>query len=155
MDAIVATGTAEWNGNPKIYQTKDFNRQNLAVWATQPLTADSQTARRIRGVPTLNLTVRSTAASTTLVAYLFDVINDGTAQLITHEPYTLSELTPDKDVTVSWTLQAAGYDLPADHQLALVINSKDPLYSDASVTGSTTTISSIDGNLSYLDLPLC
>ncbi|MFJ3723758.1 CocE/NonD family hydrolase C-terminal non-catalytic domain-containing protein [Streptomyces sp. NPDC090045] len=61
-----------------------------SVWTSGPL----QGARRIRGVPELTLTVRSSAAATTLVAYLFDVGADDTAHIITHEPLTLPELSP-------------------------------------------------------------
>lgn len=155
-DAIMTTGQAEWKGNPKIYETDKFERQNLVVWATEPLAgdADGQVARRVRGVPRVHLTVRSSADAATLVAYLFDVAPDATARIVTHEPYTLTGLTPDQDVTVGWELQAAGYDLPAGHRLALVVNSRDRLYSSASVEGSTTTISSPDADPSYLDLPL-
>lgn len=158
MDGIVQTGKAEWNGNPKSYATRAFDRKQLAVWATGPLSADAdadpKAARRIRGLPHVRLTVRSSAASTTLVAYLFDVAADSTARIITHEPYTLSDLVSDQDVTITWDLQAAAYDVPAGHRLALVVNSRDQLYSHASVEGSTTTIGSPPGDESYLHLPL-
>ncbi|WP_250285192.1 MULTISPECIES: alpha/beta fold hydrolase [unclassified Frankia] len=156
VDAIITTGQAEWNGNPKSYNTDKFDRQNLAVWASAPITADSHgnAARRIRGIPELALTVRSSARSTTLVAYLFDVSSDNTARIITHEPYTLTDLAPGQDRYIIWRLQAAGYDLAPGHRLILAVTSKDPLYSDASVDGSTTTISSPDDSPAYLTLPL-
>jgi predicted acyl esterase len=111
-------------------------------------------ARRIRGAATVRVTVHSTADATTLVAYLFDVAADATAWIITHEPYTASDLTPNLDRTVDWRLQVAAYDLPVNHRLALVINSRDQLCSFASVEGSTTTISSPGGNESAVDIPL-
>ncbi|WP_330334284.1 CocE/NonD family hydrolase [Streptomyces sp. NBC_00536] len=157
VDAVMTTGQAEWKGNPKIYETEKFNRQKLLVWSTEPLaaTAEGGSGRRVRGIPRVHLTVRSTAASATLVAYLFDIDPDGnTARIIAHEPYTLTALTPDQDTTVDWPLQAAAYDLPDGHRLALVVNSRDQLYSHAGVEGSTTTISSSDTDPSYLDLPL-
>ncbi|MFJ7588396.1 CocE/NonD family hydrolase C-terminal non-catalytic domain-containing protein [Streptomyces sp. NPDC097617] len=156
MDGIVQTGKAEWSGNPKVYEIEKFDRQALAVWATAPLSADAgqDAGRRIRGIPTVHLSVRSSAASTTLAAYLFDIAEDNTARIITHEPYTLSELVPDQDVTITWKLQAAAYDVPAGHRVALVINSKDQLYSDATVDGSTTTVTSPAGQPSRLELPL-
>ncbi|MFF2846605.1 CocE/NonD family hydrolase C-terminal non-catalytic domain-containing protein [Streptomyces sp. NPDC058001] len=150
VDAIITTGQAEWKGNPKTYRTDKFDRQYLAVWTTDPL----QAARRVRGIPELTLTVRSTARSTTLVAYLFDVSDDNSARIIAHEPLTLGDLTPGEDRTANWTLQAAGYDLAADHRLMLVVTSEDPLYSDASTDGSTTTITSTDNNTAHLVLPL-
>ncbi|MEU0336752.1 CocE/NonD family hydrolase [Streptomyces sp. NPDC006193] len=155
VDAIVTTGQAEWNGTPKTYITDKFDRQNLAVWSSAPIAADGQggAARRIRGIPELTLAVRSSARSTTLVAYLFDLAPDDTARLITHEPLTLADLTPGQEHSATWTLQAAGYDLGQDHRLMLVLTSKDPLYSDASVESSTTTITAPDGG-AYLTLPL-
>ncbi|MEU3465470.1 alpha/beta fold hydrolase [Streptomyces sp. NPDC006733] len=155
VDAVMTTGQAEWNGNPKIYETEKFDRQHLLLWATDALAAaDGPAARRIRGIPRLHLTVRSSASSATLVAYLFHIDPDDTARIITHEPYTLDALTPGQDTAINWPLQAAAYDLPAGHRLALVVNSTDQLYSHATVEGSTTSISSPDGDPSYLELPL-
>ncbi|MEU6896153.1 alpha/beta fold hydrolase [Streptomyces sp. NPDC046557] len=155
-DAVITSGQAEWNGNPKAYVTEKFDRQNLAVWTSDPIPTDGRggAARRIRGICELTLTVRNTAPSTTLVAYLFDLGPDSMARIITHEPLTLTDLTPDRDHRATWKLQAAGYDLPQDHRLMLVVTSKDPLYSDASVDGSTTRISSPDGSAAFLTLPL-
>ncbi|MGE7385169.1 alpha/beta fold hydrolase [Streptomyces sp. NPDC004126] len=151
VDAIITTGQAEWKGNPKSYPTGTFDRRHLAVWTSGPL----QKARRIRGVPELALTVRSSAAATTLVAYLFDVAPDDTARIITHEPLTLVDLSPGEDRNASWNLQAAGYDLAANHRLILVVNSRDQLYSDAGEgTSSTTTITSTDDSTAHLVLPL-
>jgi predicted acyl esterase len=155
VDAPMTTGQAEWNGTPKTYVTEKFDRQYLAVWTSAPLTADGEgPARRIRGIPELTLGVRSTAPATTLVAYLFDVGPDDTARIVTHEPLTLTGLDPDQDRDATWRLQAAGYDVAGGHRLMLVVTSKDPLYSDASVDGSTTTISSPDGSAAVLTLPL-
>jgi predicted acyl esterase len=98
--------------------------------------------------------VRSSAESATLVAYLFDLATDGSARIITHEPVTLTDLTPDEDRTATWKLQAAGYDLPAGHRLMLVVNSKDKLYSAQDTDGSTTTIGSPAGSAAHLTLPL-
>ncbi|MFF0561061.1 alpha/beta fold hydrolase [Streptomyces sp. NPDC004266] len=159
VDALVTTGQAEWRGDPKTYPTGKFDRQHLAVWTSAPLQAGANgTGRRVRGVPELTLTVRSTAESTTLVAYLFDVGPDDTARIITHEPLTLEDLTPGQDRTATWRLQGAGYDVAAGHRLMLVVNSKDQLYSDAltdaGADSSTTTIVSPDGGAAHLTLPL-
>ncbi|HEY3609647.1 MAG TPA: CocE/NonD family hydrolase C-terminal non-catalytic domain-containing protein [Pseudonocardiaceae bacterium] len=154
MDAILETGQKEWFGNPKIYDLAKFERSKVLVWLTEPLAGEGGVARRIRGIATVRVTVRSTSDATTLVAYLFDVAADGTARIITHEPCTASDLTPNLDRTLDWRLQVAAYDLPANHRLALVINSRDKLYSFASVEGSTTTISSPSGNESAVDIPL-
>ncbi|MGW4382444.1 CocE/NonD family hydrolase C-terminal non-catalytic domain-containing protein [Kitasatospora sp. NPDC004531] len=148
---LLKTGQQEWYGNPRRYELPAFEREQLLVWSTDPLTAQGdEPARRIRGAATLRLTVRSSASSATLVAYLFDVAPDGAARLVTHEPYTATELEPGTDTAVDWQLQAAAYDLPAGHRLALVVNSRDPLYSTVALTGGTTTVSAP----ASLELPL-
>jgi predicted acyl esterase len=154
VDELMKTGQQEWFGNPKVYQLAKFDRSQLLVWSTDPLTGQDGVARRIRGAATVRLTVCSTADATTLVAYLYDVAPDGTARIVAHEPYTAFGLTPNVNNTVSWQLQAAAYDLPAGHRLALVVNSRDQLYSFESVDGSTTTISSQTGSEARLELPL-
>lgn len=162
VDAVITTGQAEWNGNPKAYSTNKFDRKYLGVWTSGPLLADKDAiaARRIRGIPQLTLTVRSSARSATLVAYLFDVSPDNTARIITHEPLTLTDLTPGQERAVTWNLQAAGYDVAPDHRLMLVLGSKDQLYSDAATDSDTdigirtTTISSPDKGAAHLTLPL-
>jgi len=74
------------------------------------------------------------------VAYLFDVDDKHSARIITHEPIT-QKVTPGQDVTLEWELQAAAYDVPANHRLMLVIDSTDPLYRKAGEEGKQSTIS--------------
>ncbi|RGD62297.1 hypothetical protein DR950_35175 [Kitasatospora xanthocidica] len=153
VDEVLKTGQKEWTGSPRTYVLAEFERENLLVWSTDPLTGSGEAARRIRGAASVRLTVNSTEAAATLVAYLFDVAPDGTARIITHEPYTALGLTPGEDVTVSWRLQPAAYDVPQGHRVALVVNSRDQLYSYAAEQG-TVTIGSPSGNESRLELPL-
>ncbi|MFC9793127.1 CocE/NonD family hydrolase C-terminal non-catalytic domain-containing protein [Streptomyces sp. NPDC127584] len=169
MDALMKTGQAEWRGNPKIYDTHKIDRRHAVAWTTEPLVPQEgprgsshdgphdgaeTVGRRIRGVPRLRLTVRSTATSASLYAHLLDVAEDGTARIISHEPLNVYGLTPEQDTTVTWTLQAAAYDLPAGNRLMLVVDSKDPLYGDASVTWTQTVIGSPEQEPSFLELPL-
>ncbi|MFJ3903590.1 alpha/beta fold hydrolase [Streptomyces sp. NPDC090025] len=156
MDELVKTGGAEWAGNPKVYETRKIDRTHALVWATEPLTGpgDGAAALRVRGIPRLNLTVRSTARSATLVAHLFDVAADDTARIITHEPLNLDDLTPGQEHQVSWRLQAAAYDIAEGHRLMLVIDSKDPLYGDVTVVWTQTTVSSSPDAPAVLELPL-
>lgn len=148
-DALLTTGQQEWSGNPWPYKVDQFERDHLLVWQTHSLQG-----RRLRGMSTIRLTVRSTANAATLVAYLFDVAPDGSSRIITHEPCTLGGLTAGQDVTAAWRLQAACYDIAAGHRLALVVNSRDALYAFTGTPGSTTTISSPAGDPSYLDIAL-
>ncbi|MFI2736729.1 CocE/NonD family hydrolase [Streptomyces sp. NPDC018711] len=157
MDALMKTGQAERAGNPKTYDTRKIDRRHALVWTTAPLSAPEggdAAGRRIRGVPKLRLTVRSTAASASLVAHLFDVAEDDTARIVTHEPLNVYGLTPEEDRTVTWRLQAAAYDIAVGHRLMLVVDSKDPLYGDASVTWTQTVVTSPEGAPAFLELPL-
>ncbi|MEW1671623.1 alpha/beta fold hydrolase [Streptomyces noursei] len=155
---LLKAGQREWFGNPGAYELAKFERERLLVWSTDPLTGSGEVARRIRGAATVRLTVRSSVDAATVVAYLYDVAPDGTSRIIAHEPYTLTGLTPGADTTVVWRLQAASYDLPTGHRLALVVNSRDPLYSyagsDLPAVSATTTISSVSGSEARLELPL-
>ncbi|MFD7574881.1 CocE/NonD family hydrolase C-terminal non-catalytic domain-containing protein [Streptomyces sp. NPDC059810] len=157
MDALMKTGQAEWQGNPKIYDTRKIDRRHAVVWTTEPLVAPGGpegVGRRVRGIPRLRLTVRSTATSASLFAHLLDAAEDGTARIICHEPLNVYGLTPEQDTTVTWNLQAAAYDIPSGNRLLLVVDSKDPLYGDASVTWTQTVIGSPEAEPSRLELPL-
>ncbi|MFF0431354.1 CocE/NonD family hydrolase [Streptomyces sp. NPDC004327] len=156
MAGMLETGREEWAGNPRIYDTQKIDRTHALVWTTGPLTgpAGSTAARRVRGIPRLALSVRSAAGSATLVAHLFDVAEDDTARIITHEPLNVDGLTPGEDRAVSWELQAAAYDIPEGHRLMLVIDSKDPLYGDLSVVWTQTVVSARAGAPAVLELPL-
>ncbi|MER7702605.1 CocE/NonD family hydrolase [Kitasatospora sp. NPDC097605] len=157
VDKIMETGQKEWFGNPKPYHPAAFDRSRLLLWSTDPLSGSGKVARRIRGAATVRLSVRSEVSAATLVAYLFDIAPDGSARIITHEPYTATDLTPNVNATVSWRLQATSYDLPAGHRLALAVHGRDPLYSYANMDRpvvTTTTVSSQTGQEAALELPL-
>ncbi|MFE3073998.1 alpha/beta fold hydrolase [Streptomyces sp. NPDC059247] len=148
VDDLLTTGQQEWKGNPKTYATGKFDRRYLATW-TSPAGA-----RRVRGIPRVHLTLTPAAGSATLVAYLFDLAPDGTARIITHEPHTLTGAEAGRPVDVSWNLQAASYDLAADHKVLLVVNAKDKLYSDDNPDLATLSVGSTTGTEAHLDLPL-
>lgn len=131
--------------------------RHAVAWTTEPLISPDgaeATARRVRGIPRVRLTVRSTATSASLYAHLLDVAGDDTARIVSHEPLNVYGLTPDQDTTVTWKLQAAAYDIASGHRLMLVVDSKDPLYGDASVTWTQTVVGSPEDEPSFLELPL-
>ncbi|MFG2824887.1 alpha/beta fold hydrolase [Kitasatospora sp. NPDC048365] len=148
VDELLTTGQQEWKGNPKSYATGKFDRRYLATWVSPA------GARKVRGVPRVRLTVTPAAESATLVAYLFDLAPDGSARIITHEPYTLTGAEAGKPTTVEWDLQGAAYDVAADHRVMLVVNAKDKLYSDANPPLAALDLDSPAGRESRLDLPL-
>ncbi|HEU5028920.1 MAG TPA: CocE/NonD family hydrolase [Spirillospora sp.] len=142
---IVSDGLQTF-GIPNQVATARISRQAAGVWTTPVLTA----TRRVRGIPELTLSVTPSAKTATLVSYLYDVDAAGTGRLISQDAYTLLKAAPGKTVKVPVRLQAAAYDVPAGHRLMLVVDTKDPLYGDADVPGSTVTVRSP----SRLDLPL-
>lgn len=62
--------------------------------------------------------------------------------------------TAGEPTTVSWNLQAAAYDVAADHRTMLAVNAKDALYSDANPALATLRVGSTAGTEARLDLPL-
>lgn len=89
------------------------------------------------------------------MAYLLDCNPaTGNAAIITHAPYTLTDLDHGKAATVTFPLQPAHYVLRKGHQLQLIIDTHDPFFADANAVPSTIEISSPQGAESYLDIPL-
>ncbi|GAA4942881.1 CocE/NonD family hydrolase C-terminal non-catalytic domain-containing protein [Actinoplanes utahensis] len=100
-------------------------------------------------MPKLHLELSGTAATGTVVAYLYDLDAIGNAKLITHAPASRLHGSPGAR-TVDLRLPATAYDLPAGHSLTLVVDTVDPLYYDENRSGESITI----GGGSYLDLPI-
>ncbi|WSR19756.1 hypothetical protein OG457_44660 [Streptomyces sp. NBC_01207] len=101
--------------------------------------------RRVHGVPRDRLPLTPAGEAATLVAYLFGLAPDGSARIITHQPRTLTGAPAGRPVEVSWDLQAAAYDLAADHEVMLVINAKDKFYSDTNPPLTTLHLGSTAG----------
>ncbi|WP_308120262.1 CocE/NonD family hydrolase [Streptomyces bambusae] len=149
-DSIIKAGYAEMAGNPKPYPTRDISRTAAGVWVGPPLTRTA----RLRGTPGLQLNYASSNGGSTFVAHLFDVDPDDSAHIITHAPFTRTDGSTGEPEAVRLDLQATGYDVAAGHRLMLVIDTQDPFYADSNGQGTTLTVTSPDGNPSYLDIPL-
>ncbi len=108
----------------------------------------------VNGSPKLHLTVKPSAASTSLFAYLYDVDALGVGSLISHKPYTLRGATPGKAVPLDVRLEATSWEVPAGHHLVLVVDTVDPRYLGRSVIGSTVTFSSPAGDPSWVSVPV-
>ena len=119
-----------------------------AVWQT------SAGGQRLRGTPHVHLHVTSSARTTTVMAYLYDVAPGGLGTLLSWVPATLLGMTPNTSIDVDTALAPVVHDVPADHHIALVVDTVDPLYRDASVLGSKVTFGSPAVDMSYVDLPL-
>ncbi len=81
--------------------------------------------KHIRGVPKISLNIKSTNRKYQLIAYLYDVDSLGYAKLITHGAF--SSITGHN--RAQFELVATAYDVPRGHRLALIVDSRDSLYS--------------------------
>ncbi|QRX89948.1 CocE/NonD family hydrolase [Streptomyces noursei] len=149
-DGIMKTGGTEVTGFPKEYPTGEISRADAGVWTSAPMTA----AATLRGIPRLQLTYTASFAKATIVAYLFDVDDTGTANIITHAPYTNLDAEPGQPVNAEIPLQATGYTVRAGHRMMLVLDTKDPFYGDANKPGGTITVTSPDDTPAHLAIPL-
>ncbi|MEF9886930.1 alpha/beta fold hydrolase [Streptomyces sp. P9-A4] len=150
---LIQTGLAERLGLPHVYKTADIDRGLAAVFATTPL----ETAARVRGDLELRVTVKPQQPDATIVAYLLDHNPaTGRAHIITHAPYTFTAEQAGQATTATFPLQPADYVLAKGHQLQLVIDTHDPLFTAPNTTTPVFTIdiTSPKGTESYLDIPL-
>ncbi|GAA2589269.1 CocE/NonD family hydrolase [Actinomadura fulvescens] len=135
---VILSAGLQTFGIPNQLQTRWISRSTAGIWSTAPLKA----TKRLRGAPMLDLTVKPSARTATLVSYLYDVDAHGNGRLITHEAHSLLRAAPGKAVRVPIRLQATSFDVPAGHRLMLLIDTKDPIYGDATVPGATITVQS-------------
>lgn len=87
-----------------------------------------KSALKLRGIPSLQLRVKPSQARGMVVAYLYDVDAAGFGTLITHGAGAWHQAQPGQAMNLSLDLVATAYDAPAGHYLALVLDTKDPLY---------------------------
>ncbi|MBV7694102.1 alpha/beta fold hydrolase [Streptomyces sp. TRM70350] len=125
-------------------------RRWAAVWQSEKYA----TTQQVRGTAKLHTTLTPTAASGTLVAYLYDVGPLGLGKLVTNAPYTFHGRTPGKPFGVDLELFSTAYDVPAGHRLALVVDTVDPLYIEHNPSGARLTFSSPANDPSYVSIPL-
>ncbi|MFD9589754.1 alpha/beta fold hydrolase [Streptomyces sp. NPDC059980] len=121
-----------------------------AVWQSGKYTSGQQ----VRGTARVHTTVTATKESGTLVAYLYDVGPLGLGRLVSNAPYTFHGRTPGKPFGVDLELFSTAYDVPAEHRLALVVDTVDPLYIEHNPSGAQLTFSSPEHDPSYVTVPL-
>jgi predicted acyl esterase len=126
------------------------DRSFAGVWSGPAYTSGAV----VNGTPKLHLTVRPSAASTSLFAYLYDVDALGIGSLISHKPFTLRGATPGRALPIDVRLEATSWEVPAGHHLSLVVDTVDPRYLGRSVIGSTVTFSSPADDPSWISVPV-
>jgi predicted acyl esterase len=145
---IEFTAVLQQIGVPHVAWIPAVARTNAMVWESAP------GVQRLRGEPHMHLRVTCSAASTTVMAYLYDVAPDGVGTLLSWQPDTLLHVVPSVAQDVDITLGPVVHDVPTGHHLALVVDTVDPLYRDATRPGSTVAFSATAADESYVDLPL-
>jgi predicted acyl esterase len=142
---LLTNGVGAFTGQQPQIWLPAVDRLRAGVWASDR----PGSALKIRGIPRVHLNLTGTAATGTVVAYLYDLDNLGNAKLITHAPVTwLGTATGGRSLDVS--LSATAYDVPAGHSLTLVVDTTDPLYYDANSLGAAVTVA----GGSYVDVPI-
>ncbi|MCP2279654.1 CocE/NonD family hydrolase [Nocardia amikacinitolerans] len=148
--ALVFDGFLERLLMPKRQLLDDVDRGAAAVWTTEPFPEP----QRIAGVPEVQLTVTPSDKTVTVVAYLFDHNPfTGHLRIITHTPVTVRNAEPGRPTAVHVRMQAADYRIPAGHKLTMIIDTKDHLYGDETVAGTTVALSNQHGP-AYVDVPM-
>ncbi len=89
-------------------------------WLRSPL--------KLRGIPSLQLRIKPSQARGMVVAYLYDVDAAGFGTLISHGARAWHQAQPGQAMNLGLDLVATAYDAPAGHYLALVLDTRDPLY---------------------------
>lgn len=145
---IEFTAVLQQIGVPHVAWIPAVARTNAMVWESAP------GVQRLRGEPHMHLRVTCSAASTTVIAYLYDVAPDGVGTLLSWQPDTLLHVAPSVAQDVDITLGPVVHDVPTGHHVALVVDTVDPLYRDATRPGSTVAFSATAADESYVDLPL-
>ncbi|MEV0680992.1 CocE/NonD family hydrolase [Actinosynnema sp. NPDC050436] len=127
---------------PTAVATPLVDRSAAAVWR-----GPAQRSRTtVAGTPRAHLTVTTTAARTSLFAYLYEVDPLGLGALVTHKPVTLTGTgTRALDLDLEPTL----WDVAAGNRLVLVVDTVDLRYGGKSTLGSTVTF----GGDSRLEVP--
>ncbi|WIM99902.1 CocE/NonD family hydrolase [Actinoplanes oblitus] len=141
--ALLTNGLEQLTGIPPIVSLPAVSRRHAGVWLSGAAPAGGW---RVRGVPRLHAPLASTHPAGTVIAYLYDVNALGIGKLFSHAPVTWH----GSPATVDLPLQVTAYDLPSGHRLALVVDTKDPLYLDANAKDATITFSSD----AWLDVPI-
>jgi putative CocE/NonD family hydrolase len=142
-------GLDQFLGIPPTVEVPLLPRGLAAVWQSAPY-SDVQ---RIRGTVRFHTTVTSSAPKGTVFAYLYDVNALGVGKLISHAPQSWSA-PAGQAVPLDLSLFATAYDLPAGHRLALVLDTKDPMYGSDTALGSRLSFSSPANDPSQLTVPL-
>ncbi|MGD3112376.1 CocE/NonD family hydrolase [Streptomyces sp. YGL11-2] len=148
--AVLSGALDQFTGLPPTVLVPLLSRRSAAVWQSEPDAAP----QRIRGAVRLHTRITASAPQGTVFAYLYDVDALGVGKLISHAPQGWSGQTPGRAFPLDVSLFATAYDVPAGHRLALVLDTKDPLYGGRTPSGSSVSFGATAADPSQLTVPL-
>jgi predicted acyl esterase len=131
---------------PRHFIMPVIDRVRAGVWVSERM---SDTLR-IRGVPTMSLTIVPQETTGTLIVYLLDVNNQKEGGLFTYSPYTFKGATAGQATTLTFNITMTAYDLQKEARLGVVVSSHDVLFLDQNTPKSKITF--LSG--SFLSLPV-
>lgn len=140
---LLSNGLEALTGTPPSAWLPAVDRSRGAVWQTDPLPRGAA----VRGITRLHLTVSPSAATGTVVAYLYDMDALGVGRLVAHAP---ASWTSGGTQAIDLALPATAWDVPAGHRLALVVDTEDGLYLDENPFGAAIGVT----GPSWIDVPL-
>jgi predicted acyl esterase len=156
--ALLSNGLEGLTGVPPTVWLPSIFRRDAGVWLSDPYPG----GLRVRGIPRLHLGLASAGPTGTVIAYLYDTDAAGFGRLVSHAPVSwvdrggVDQGGVDRGGVagaVDLPMQVTAFDLPAGHRLALVLDTKDPLYLDANPAGAHDSAITFRSG-SWLDLPI-
>lgn len=142
--ALISNGLEQLTGIPPTVWLPSVDRTHAGVWVSERQAATAP----VRGIARVHLGIVPQKPDGTVIAYLYDLDALGIGRLITHAPTSWHGAT--RPFSVDLALPMTSYDVRPGHQVALVVDTKDPLYFDANTRGAPLTLA----GPSWLDLPL-
>ncbi|QFU93679.1 2,6-dihydropseudooxynicotine hydrolase [Amycolatopsis sp. YIM 10] len=132
-------------GDPPTAFLPLVSKRDAAIWQQAPLAAPM----RIRGALTAQLTATPSTRNGTVIAYVYDVDQFGVGRLINYLPYSWKNVEPGSPLRMDLAFSPTAYTVPAGHHLALVADTKDPLFLDWTTEEGRLAFSAP----SWLDIP--
>lgn len=124
-DSTAASGQAQLvpaaNYSPPHDLVTTLNKGTAFVWIGPP----TVTPVTLTGIPTVRLSLGSSAGRPTVFVYLYDVDSNGQGTLIDFQPYTASGGTTAHPQPVVISMQPVSWAIDSGHRLGLVIDSVD------------------------------
>ncbi|MFC9897331.1 CocE/NonD family hydrolase C-terminal non-catalytic domain-containing protein [Nocardia sp. NPDC127579] len=126
MKQIIGDGIAERLFRPRTMPLPEVDRSHCGVWRfASPLAKPA----RIAGIPRLRLSVTPPKKAISIYAYFLDLNPITRAmRIITHAPCTVVNHKPGVPAAVDLEFQPADHQIPAAHDLVLIIDAEDKYY---------------------------